>query len=79
MFDACEDWIFREAKVRLAEHRELQKSLGLKAVSDYTTLDRFERLDEALIEWVLAETIRQLKPKWGGPKATVAVTSRGLA
>ena len=42
-----EDWTFREAEVRLAEHSELRRALGLCSVPDYTTLYRFlRRLDE---------------------------------
>jgi hypothetical protein len=33
----CEDWTFREAKVRLSEHRELRQVLGLVSVPDFTT------------------------------------------
>src|SRR5215813_4963308 len=43
-----EDWTFREAEVRLAEHSDLRRALGLRSVPDYTTLYRFlRRLDEA--------------------------------
>src|SRR5207237_8297804 len=33
-----EDWTFRAAEVRLAEHRELRRALQLQAVPDYSTL-----------------------------------------
>src|SRR6202167_3479393 len=36
-----EDWTFREAEVRLGEHRELRQALGLMSVPDFTTLYRF--------------------------------------
>ena len=36
-----EDWTFREAEVRLSEHRELRQALGLVSVPDFTTLYRF--------------------------------------
>src|ERR1700719_10078 len=36
-----EDWTFREAEVRLSEHRELRQVLGLVSVPDFTTLYRF--------------------------------------
>ncbi len=36
-----EDWTFREAEVRLGEHRELRQALGLVSVPDFTTLGRF--------------------------------------
>ena len=32
-----EDWIFREAEVRLGDHRELRQTLGLTSVPDFTT------------------------------------------
>jgi hypothetical protein len=74
-----EDWTFREAEVRLAEHRELRRALGLTATPDYTTLYRFtRRLDETVIERALSETVKQLRPRSGGPKATVAVDATGL-
>ena len=42
-----EDWTFREAEVRLGEHRELRQALGLVSVPDFTTLYRFlQRLDD---------------------------------
>jgi hypothetical protein len=31
-----EDWTFREAEVRLAEHRELREALGLQKLPDYS-------------------------------------------
>jgi hypothetical protein len=36
-----EDGTFREAEVRLSEHRELGQALGLASVPDFTTLYRF--------------------------------------
>jgi hypothetical protein len=36
-----EDWTFREAEIRLAEHTELRRALGLRHVPDYTTVYRF--------------------------------------
>ena len=42
-----EDWTFREAEVRLGEHRELRQTLALLSVPDFTTLYRFlQRLEE---------------------------------
>jgi hypothetical protein len=38
-----EDWTFREAAVRLREHRELREALQVQSVPDYTTLYRFLR------------------------------------
>lgn len=46
-----EDWTFREAEVRLGEHRELRQLLGLVSMSDSTTLYRFlQRLDDQIID-----------------------------
>ncbi|HEX7317894.1 MAG TPA: transposase [Pyrinomonadaceae bacterium] len=38
-----EDWTCREAEVRLAEHSDLRRALGLERVPDHTTLYRFMR------------------------------------
>ena len=47
-----EDWTFREAEVRLGEHRELRQALGLVSVPDFTTLYRFlQRLDEVTVTY----------------------------
>jgi hypothetical protein len=41
-----EDWTFREAEVRLREHRELRQTRGLKSVPNLTTVGRFlQRLE----------------------------------
>jgi IS5 family transposase len=75
-----EDWTFREAEVRLAEHQELRKALELELVPDYTTLYRFlRRLDENLLAQALTQTLKQLPGSAEGPKATVAVDATGLA
>src|SRR5437899_2505056 len=51
-----EDWTFRAAEVRLAEHGELRGTLELQDVPDYTTLFRFMlRVEEQVIAQVLAE------------------------
>src|SRR5258708_11274416 len=56
-----EDWTFREAEVRLREHRDLREVLQLQAVPDYTTLFRFlRRLDDDTIDRGLGETVRRL-------------------
>jgi hypothetical protein len=73
-----EDWTFREAEVRVAEHRELQVALGLHRVPDYTTLYRFlRRLDEAVLEQTLSAVVARLRPQ-PSPPATVAVDATGL-
>jgi len=79
-----EDWTFREAEVRLAEHRELRRALRLRRVPDYTTLCRFlARLDPADVALAVAEIGRRLPPRPGPPGgrrggAIVAVDATGL-
>jgi hypothetical protein len=80
-----EDWTLRKTEVRLAEHRELRSTLGLRKVPDHTTLYRFmRRLDERTLVAALAEAARRL-PVAGHaqqneqPSATVAVDATGLA
>jgi IS5 family transposase len=78
-----EDWTFRAAEVRLAEHGELRRALELQAVPDYSTLFRFMlRLKEELLDEVLREVVRRLqrnRPAPGKQKSTVAVDATGLA
>jgi hypothetical protein len=78
-----EDWTFRAAEVRLAEHGELRRALELQAVPDYSTLFRFMlRLEEQVIAQVLAEVVRRFQsrhPAPGDAKSTVAVDATGLA
>ena len=74
-----EDWTFREAEVRLAEHQELRVALGLHSVPDYTTLYRFLlRLNEAVLEQTMGAVVRWLASQ-PSPQATVAVDATGLA
>ena len=57
-----EDWTFREAEVRLSEHRKLRQVLGLVSVPDFTTLYRFlQRLDDQTIDRAVGETVRRLR------------------
>lgn len=75
-----EDWTFREAEVRIAEHSELREALELKTVPDYTTLYRFvKRVDDELVNRVLSATARRVS---GGEresaKSMVAVDGTGL-
>ena len=74
-----EDWTFREAEVRLSEHRELREALGLSRVPDHVTLHRFfgERLSEEMIERVLTGIVARLPPPPSGG-AIVAVDGTGL-
>lgn len=56
----CEDWMFRETEVRLAEHRELRAALRLKRIPDCTTLYRsMRRLSLEVLDRVLAATLRE--------------------
>jgi IS5 family transposase len=74
-----EDWTFREAEVRLSEHRELRRALGLASVPDYTTLYRFlRRLHEADLDHALQEVVRRVLER-RRRRATVAVDATGLA
>lgn len=77
-----EDWTFREAEVRLGEHRELRQALGLASVPDFTTLYRFlKRLDDPSIDHAVGETVRRLRRarRGGRRRARVAVDATGLA
>ncbi len=77
-----EDWTFRETEVRLREHSELRRVLGLKSVPDYTTLYRFlKRLEKKKIDDALGEAARRLvgmRPR-RRRRARVAVDATGLA
>jgi Transposase DDE domain/Transposase domain (DUF772) len=77
-----EDWTFREAEVRLSEHRELRQVLGLGSVPDFTTLYRFlQRLDDQTMDRAVGETVRRLRAslRQGRKRARVAVDATGLA
>jgi Transposase domain (DUF772) len=78
-----EEWTFRAAEIRLAEHGELRRALELQAVPDHSTLFRFMlRLDERVIEQAVAEVVRRLQSPRPAPseeKSTVAVDATGLA
>jgi hypothetical protein len=77
-----EDWTFREAEVRLGEHRELRQALGLTSVPDFTTLYRFlRRLDDQTIDRAVGETVRRLHGtrRKGRRRACVGVDATGLA
>jgi hypothetical protein len=77
-----EDWTFREAEVRLGEHRELRQVLGLTSVPDFTTLFRFlQRLDDVTIDRAVGETVRRLRGtrQQSRRRARVAVDATGLA
>jgi hypothetical protein len=75
-----EDWTFRETEVRLQEHVELRKALGLKQVPDYTTFYRFmRRLDPELIQLALQEAALQTMKDKPTKRAVFAVDATGLA
>src|SRR5919202_4178359 len=53
-----EDWTFREAEVRLSEHSDLRRALGLERVPDHTTLYRFmRRVTDQMLDTVLIAVI----------------------
>jgi hypothetical protein len=78
-----EDWTFREAEVRLAEHSDLKAALGLERVPDHTTLYRFmRRVTDEVLDEVLIAVAQRLVPRRRGrkrKKAVVAVDATGLA
>ena len=77
-----QDWTFREAEIRLREHRELRAMLRLSRVPDYTTVYRFlRRLPDDSIDNVLGETVRRLRrsSRRGRRRAVVAVDGTGLS
>jgi transposase len=77
-----EDWTFREAEVRLQEHRELRQILGLKSVPDFTTVYRFlQRLEGQTLDRAVGETVRRMGGGrgCGRGRARVAVDATGLA
>jgi hypothetical protein len=75
-----EDWTFRETEVRLQEHVELRKALGLKQTPDYTTFYRFmRRLDPELIQSALQEAALQTMKDEPTKRAVFAVDATGLA
>jgi hypothetical protein len=77
-----EDWTFREAEVRLGEHRELRQAWGLSSVPDFTRLYRFlQRLEGQTIDRAVGETVRRMcgGRRCGHRRARVAVDATGLA
>lgn len=74
-----EDWTYREAEVRLAEHQELRRALGLQSVPDHTTVYRFlRRLKEEDLTKVLTEVVKRF-PRYKGRRSIVAIDATGLA
>jgi len=75
-----EDWTFREAEVRLGEHRELREALQLRSVPDYTTLYRFlKRLEDDTIDRGLEETVLRLRCGRRSTRVTAGVDGTGLS
>jgi hypothetical protein len=75
-----EDWTFRETEVRLQEHVELRKALGLKQTPDYTTFYCFmRRLSTDLIQSALQEAALQTMKDKPTKRAVFAVDATGLA
>ncbi len=73
-----EDWTFREAEVRLNEHGELRRALGLRQVPDHSTMCRFlSRLPEQAIGRALAEAARRFPRR--RRRARVAIDATGLS
>ena len=75
-----EDWTFREAEVRLGEHRDLREVLLLQNVPDHTTLYRFlKRLEDDTLERGLGETVRRLRRGKTHGRVSAAVDGTGLS
>jgi|SRR5215216_3285635 len=73
-----EDWTYREAEVRLGEHRELREALELSSVPDHTTLYRFlRRLKEEDLAKALAEVVKRF-PRYEGRRSIAAIDATGL-
>lgn len=74
-----EDWTYREAEVRLEEHQELRRALGLESVPDHTTVCRFlRRLKEEDLAKALSEVVKRF-PRYKGRRSIVAIDATGLA
>lgn len=72
-----EDWTYQEAEVRLSEHSELRRALGLPRVPDHTTLYRFLcRLPPEALAAALAAMVRRFPRR---RRARVAVDATGLS
>ena len=75
-----EDWTFRETEIRLREHSDLRRALGLERTPDHTTFHRFlQRLAPVVIQQALQAAATQvLKGKRQG-RSIWAVDATGLA
>lgn len=75
-----EDWTYREAEVRIAEHSELRRALQVGSVPDYTTLYRFlRRLDETAITRALNEVVYRMTLPGPRRRTQVAIDGTGLS
>jgi hypothetical protein len=59
-----EGWTYREAVVRLAEHRELREALHLARVPHFTTLQKFLRGKWRNLEAMGYRKGHRLRPGW---------------
>lgn len=74
-----EDWTYREAEVRLGEHRELREALEFSEVPDHTTVYRFlRRLKEEDLTKALEAVVKRF-PRYKGRRSMVAIDATGLA
>ena len=72
-----EDWTFRETAVRVGEHTDLLRVLGLTQAPVHGTLYHFmRRLDESTLERALTEACRRMRPPPAG--ATIAIDGTGM-
>lgn len=69
--------------MRLAEHSDLRRALGLERAPDHTTLYRFmRRVTDEMLDEVLTAVAQRLVPRRRGrkrKKAVVAMDATGLA
>src|ERR671912_589135 len=72
-----EDWTFREAEVRLAEHSDLRAALGLERAPDHTTLYRFmRRVTDEVLDEVLIAVAARVKVSNRAPNALATCSRR---
>jgi hypothetical protein len=75
-----EDWTFRETEVRLSEHSELRRTLGLGQTPDFTTFYRFmQRLEASVIQQALQAAALEVIQGQTKRKTVLAVDATGLA
>src|SRR5690348_4854414 len=70
-----EDWTFREAAVRLAEHSDLRAALGLASAPDHTTRYRFmRRLDASTLQRLRVALVNRMPAADAGAVVAVDAT-----